>query len=336
MMVIRPARLSDLNEIEKCALTAGTGMTHLPRHRDSLEEMVLNSLSSFSDSNEKPQNPHFLFVLEDLEKNTIDGTSGIYSKTGVPIPFYVYRIETMRPLSSRLPGPKEPRMLRLVPYINGPSEIGALFLLPEYRHSGLGKLLSLSRFLFMASHQHLFSKFTIANMRGVIENEVSSFWNGLGRHFLDVELQEVIEIRTKNEHLISDIFPPYPIPVTLLPHHVKEVIGQVHAHTKSALNMLLHQGFQFISEIDPFDGGPIISAEIKNIKTVKDSKIGIIKEISSQPTESKRHIISTMQLNFRACYGQLSEFDTDSVIITEDVANALEVHQGDTVRYISL
>lgn len=333
MFVIRPAKLADLNEIERCALTAGPGLTHLPRHHGALEELIHKSIKSFSEQVDKPRNEQYLFVLEDVEKGLLGGTCGIVSRTGVPIPFYVYRIETLLPTSNRLPLPREPRFLRLAPYINGPTEICGLYLLPDYRHGGLGKLLSLSRFLFIASHLKRFTHTIIANMRGIINQGVSPFWNGLGRHFLNVELQEVMEMRTNNEHLISDIFPPHPICVALLAPDAQNAIAQVHPNTVPALSMLSKAGFHKLNEIDPVDGGPIIAAEANKIHSIQSSVVGEVGEITNQELKSDKYIIANTLLDFRACFGNVDVTSDKKLVLSESIAKALGVRKGDLIRY---
>lgn len=334
MLIIRPVRSSDLNGIERCALTAGAGMTHLPRHHEALEKQIDVSVNSFAKQVVKPVDEQYLFVLADSETGVVGGTCGIYSNTGVSSPFYVYNIDTIKPANNRLPPPREPRLLTLYPYVNGPSEICALYLLPEYRHSGLGKLVSLSRFLFIAANMQRFTPTLIANMRGIIENNVSPFWNSIGRHFLDVELQEVMNMRMNNEHLISDIFPPNPIYVTLLPRHVQDIIGQVHIHTKPALGMLQAQGFNFANQIDPVDGGPIIRVDTKKVTTIKESKLTTVTELVTHKIVSDRFLISNNKLDYRACLGEILIKSPQDIVLTEEVAKALEVKRGDTIRYI--
>jgi arginine N-succinyltransferase len=52
---------------------------------------------------------------------------------------------------------------------NGPAEIGSLFLSPEYRGRDAGRLLQLSRFLFVAEHPDAFEPQVVSELRGVID-----------------------------------------------------------------------------------------------------------------------------------------------------------------------
>ena len=335
MIIVRPVTPQDIDSLERCALTVGIGMTHLPRRRDLLEKKISDSLKAFSKELEKPENEDYLFVIEDLQEKTIGGTCGIFSKVGATNPFYVYQVEDLPPPSHRFPVPAEKRLLRLISHEGGRTEVCALYLLPEFRKGGIGRLLSLSRFLFIATFPQRFEKITMANMRGVIEKNVSPFWDGLSRHFLDVDFEEVMSMRSIDEKFLRDILPDHPIYVALLHGTAQEVIGNTHENTGPAYNMLFQEGFRFMKEIDPIDGGPIIAAETAEIRTVKDSVLATIKEISSTPIESERYIIGNNRIDFRACYSTLQVVLKDQVIISEEAAQALNVKCGDTIRYIN-
>lgn len=334
-MIIRPVTLKDLEGVEKCAHTAGPGLSHLPKRNDALEHKVQDAMNAFAKEVTEPENEEYLFVLADHKTGQIGGTCGIYSRTGTPVPFYSYRIEHAPPLPNNLPGPTENRILHVKCYQSGPTEICALYLLPEFRKEGLGKLLSLNRFLFMASHPHRFTHDVIANMRGVIDQHTSQFWENVGMHFLNLPFEEVMSLRAVSEQFIPYILPQYPVYVTLLPPIVGQVIGATHAHTKPALSMLLHEGFQYIEEIDPFDGGPIISAELQNIRTVKNSIVGQVEKISSEPIASGNYLVSNTRIDFRACYSPLISTPEHKLTIPAEVAEALQIEKGDALRYIS-
>lgn len=339
MMIIRPISRNDSDALEYLAKMSNLGMTHLPKRRERLEEKISHSLEAFATQVFKPAFEEYLFVLEDLETGKILGTCAISSKMGASDPSYLYKISSDFSASPRhLPYPKEIRVLHADFHQDGSSEICALYLLPEFRKGGLGKLLSFSRFLFIAAHQQRFEETIVAEMRGYIteENE-SPFWNGIGRHFLDVSFEEVMSMRDSDSSFIPEILPRHPIYVTFLPAEVQNMIGKVHPRTEPAIKMLTDQGFQFINEIDFFDGGPDIAAKTKEVKVIKESLVGHVHAISDRSVEGKRCLISNERLDFRACCDLLEEVsDSDhAVIISTDVAKALHVEKGDLIRYVS-
>jgi arginine N-succinyltransferase len=335
MLVVRPVRLEDAEGLDRFAMTSGIGLTHLPKQYDALEAKIQMSIDSIEQEVSTPGFEEYTFVLEDTEKNDIGGTSGIIASTGKQKPWYVFQIETLPPLPPGLPTPKERRELHIKAYQGGAAEICALYLLPEYRQGGLGRLISLSRFLFMASYPKRFPDTIIANMRGIIDKDgISAFWNGLGRNFLDMELSSVMLLRTSGEEFVTQIYPHYPIPVAILNSQVKEGIGKVHPHTQPAIKMLMEEGFHIINQVDPFDGGPILSAQKNEVKTIIKSQEAIVESTPIELVEPGQYIISNGLLDFRACYSAMKFTEKNRVMVSKEVADALKIKIGDSVRYI--
>src|SRR5436190_12290712 len=119
---------------------------------DVLSRRVKESVRSFSSVPDKPGGETYFFVLEDLDKKKVVGTAAIFSKVGGYQPFYTYKVCNVHKESRTLNVKKDNQYLQLVMIHNGPTELGTLFLLPEYRGSNNGRLLSLSRFMFMAQY----------------------------------------------------------------------------------------------------------------------------------------------------------------------------------------
>ncbi len=331
MFIIRPATLNDMGGIERCAMMSGAGMIHLPKLYDALKKKIEESIEAFNSDVKEPINENYFFVLSDAITHEVGGTCCISSRTGVTDPFYVYRIDALPPLPDNLPQPKENRFLQLKTYQNGPSELCALYLLPEFRKEGLGKLLSLSRFLFIASHPHRFTQTLIANMRGVIEKKHCPFWEAVGRHFVDISFEEVMSRRAISEKFLADIIPKYPIYVSLLPPEIRADIGQMHPHTVPAFKMLSEQGFRFIQEVDPIDGGPIIAAEAGSINAIKFSSTERIDSIISEEVISEPYILCNPNIDFRACYGTLKCSTNHTCAISVEIAEILNVKIGDPI-----
>ena len=195
MLVIRPIALTDLSPLEALSALTGYGLTTLPRDSALLRRRIRSSTRGFEKliDDDRPRGETYLFVLEDLATGKIAGTSGIVSKVGGFEPFYAYRIEMQVHESKMLNVRKEIRALHLVEDHDGPCEVGSLFLSPEYRRGGAGRLLSLCRFLFMAQFREYFDPEVIAEMRGVVDdNGHSPLWEALGRHFFEAWLAPLL------------------------------------------------------------------------------------------------------------------------------------------------
>src|SRR6185503_16458836 len=87
---------------------------------------------------------------------------------------YAFRIVSEKVNATHPSAIKEVSTLQLLSESKDASELCSLYLHPASRHSGQGRLLSLSRLLFIASHPERFKSTLMAELRGVIDRrEVS-------------------------------------------------------------------------------------------------------------------------------------------------------------------
>lgn len=336
MYVIRPITQNDAEAFIEIGYAASIGMTSMPRNRALLQERVSQSERAFAKQILQPEDEKYLFVLENTDTGTIGGTCAIIAKEKREEPLFYYRLEeTTQQSAYPSATPQKVPIMRVVHYYDSPSEICSLYLIPECRGGGNGRLLSLSRFLFIAAFPNRFDNMICANMRGYIdENNVSPFWEGIGRHFLDMEFETLMNLRDEDAINIASALPSFPIYIGLLPKDIQESIGKTHAETHPALNMLMQEGFQLTEELDVFDGGPLIEAETKEIRSVKESIVDHVAEISDRPIEGSRYILSNNRLNFRACFAVIQHKGHQGISITAETAEALQVRVGDPIRYI--
>ena len=99
------------------------------------------------------------------------------------------------------------------------------------------------------------------------------------------------------------------------------------------MRVLLKEGFAITPEIDIFDGGPTLKAETAKIRTIKDSSLAVVTEISVN-NSSRQHLISNNSLDFRATLGRLKINIDKGAILSADTAKVLRVEKGMTIRYI--
>jgi arginine N-succinyltransferase len=333
MVVIRPVREEDLGQLIELAGTAGFGLTSLPKDEELLGKRIAQSLRSFRIKPDQPGGELYLFVMEDPDAGKIVGTSCIVSKVGGFEPFYAYRIKTSVHESAALGIRKEIPTLHLVVAHSGPCEIGGLFLGPDYRKHGNGRLLSLFRFLFMAEHAESFEPMVIAEMRGVVdEGGHSPFWEALGRHFFDMEFPKADYLSVKDKRFIADLMPQCPIYIPILEKRAQEVIGRVHDSTEPALKMLRDEGFKYTGMVDIFEAGPLISCRLNDIRIVRESRNTTVEGIVTEEIESERFVIAGMSEEFRATMGPAEFLPGRGARLTEAVADALRIGPGDRVR----
>lgn len=334
MAIIRPVAREDLDQLVELAGQTGFGLTSLPKDRELLAKRIADSRRVFSIPPDQPGGELYLFVMEDLDAGRVVGTSCIVSKVGGFQPFYAYRIQASIHESETLNIRKSVQTLHLVAEHSGPTEIGGLWLAPDYRKHGNGRLLSLFRFLHMAEHPERFEPVIIAEMRGVVDHDGHSpFWEALGRHFFDMEFPKADYLSVKDKRFIADLMPTCPIYVPLLHPEAQKVIGKVHENTQPALRMLQGEGFKFSGMVDIFEAGPIISCRLDEIRIVKESRIATVDEITDKQTESIPYIITNMGDDFRACMGSVVSTSEGRVRITPRTAEGLRVTIGNRIRF---
>lgn len=337
MYVIRPIRQEDHAAFVKMAQSASIGITNMPKNPDLLNLKVKQSLASFEKKVEAPQNELYLFVLENSSTKEVGGVAGFYSKTGVDSPEYFFGIEALRPARFHPAVPIEISILKPLCLQDNPSEICSLFLSHAFRQSGLGRLLSLSRFLFLAAFPQRFCDTVTALMRGYFDAQSQSpFWDGVGRQFFDVDFPTLLRLREEGEAFVRHILPDYPLYLRLLTREAQYSVGRVHANTLPALEILYKEGFTEMKQVDFFDGGPRISAPSASIRTIRESRIATVASLVPSLEEKPLYLISNERLDFRATLSPLQQQSPETILLPSQVAEALEIQAGERIRYVAV
>lgn len=333
MHVFRPIAETDLPALVALARSIQGGLTTLPADDAFLVDRIDESLRAFSPRVKKAGGEYYLFVLEDSATREIVGTSGIAARVGGYEPFYSYEKLTERFVHTPLGIARDVGVLRVKQVHQGPTEIGALYLRPDCRRAGLGRLLSLARFLFVATYPKRFDTTIIAELRGYLDQQGKSpFWEAVGRHFYGPDFFAADQLSgLGNKQFIADLMPRHPIYIPLLSPEVQAVIGKVHYETQAALALLQAEGFHETYEVDIFDAGPQVRATIADIRTVRQSRTAVVRELLSVPIEGPRFLLSTPRLDFRAVLGGIVETSSEIAIETS-AAEALQIKVGDKLR----
>ncbi|MEM7681234.1 MAG: arginine N-succinyltransferase [Planctomycetota bacterium] len=269
MTHVRQATPDDRDGLVELARAAGYGFTTLSPDPDRIAQRL--------DADAQRTRP--LLVLEDpASPGEILGCAGMFTRVGDPVrvePFYAYRLEKSIHQSARLDVRTEVDALHLVAQYDGPSEVGTLLLRPDRRGGGLGRLLSLSRFLYIASRREQFQRHVIAELRGIVdERGHSPFWEGLGRHFFQVEYDVADRLSAVDKQFIAELMPRHPIYLPVLPKAARHAVGRVHPDTAPAKRLLEAEGFHSAGMVDIFDAGPILWCDIEALRTVRESRVG--------------------------------------------------------------
>jgi arginine N-succinyltransferase len=269
--IVRQAKQNDLEDIY--ALSQQFVLLNLPANRESIEKKISRSLESFAGKRDKQSKAEFLFVLEDLKKSKVIGCSLILAKHGtVEAPHYSFQVLKKERHSEDLGIGFIHHVLKLSEQTDGPSEIGGLLLDSEYRSNPhkLGKLISLSRFMFMGQYPEKFQEQVLCEFAPhLTDSGKSHLWEELGRKFTGLTYEEADRLSLKNKEFIKQLFPIEHIYLSLLSPEVRMNLGKVSKSTEPAKHLLSKIGFKYINEIDPFDGGPHYGAKLSEISLVK-------------------------------------------------------------------
>jgi arginine N-succinyltransferase len=339
VFVIRPIKEDDLAGLMRLLEDSGHGLTSLPKDEKIIRNKILISERSFDHRDGGPNGESYLFVMEELFTGKIVGVSGIISKIGGFEPYYFYRLKEESRHSKMLDVTKDIKTLHFEKIHAGPAEICSLFLSPEFRNSQNGRFLSLSRFLFMAEDRKYFEDQVIAEMRGRVNDDGHSpFWEAVGRKFMDIDFAQADYLTMKSKKFIEELLPDHPILVDVLPSDAQEVVGEVHPHTEPAKHILMQEGFEFSGLVGIFEPGPVLKAQLDEVRAVKESQVLEVGEITSTEIDSEVLVISTSDedKDFMCCLGHLAILENGKAQISEVTATALKLRFGDKLRFITL
>jgi arginine N-succinyltransferase len=336
MIIIRPIQKKDQNIFAEFSFESLLGMTNLTRNRDRFLEKIIQSETSFSKNITSPGDEEYYFVLEDMTTERIGGTCGIIADSAGSFSNY-YQIKTIPIEAKQVATPEKVQILQICNNTKDASEICALYLQHTFRHSGQGRLLSLSRFLFMAAFPQRFRKNIVAELRGYIDQrQISPFWEGIGRHFCHLSFVELMAQIDIDRTFIPEILPAYPIYVMLLPKETQESIGKMHDSTTPAYHMLVKENFTYNEEIDIFEGGPIISAKTNEIRSIAKSCVKKVRITTDPLPNENEYILGNERIDFRACFGKMQSLPDDKVLIHQEVAHALQIKENELIRYVNI
>jgi arginine N-succinyltransferase len=336
MFRIRQSYREDVDQV--LAVAAHLDTVNLPANRGHIEGILDRSERSFAA--ELPAlDREYLFVLEDLKTNRIIGTSIIYARHGTKrAPHIFFRVERDERYSVTLDKYFVHRTLRIGYNYDGPTEIGGLILLPEYRKhpESLGKALSYVRFLFIRINRAVFRDRVLSELLPPLEPDgTSKLWEALGRRFTGLTYQEADLLSKDNKEFINALFPDDPIHTELLPDDVQALIGQVGTDTKAVEKMLRRIGFDYAGQIDPFDGGPHFTAATDQITVVRDAHEVVLRSGEGGDGRRAWAILGAMRPGARpgfvATGARVTMLDDGAVGVSEDIRRRLGAAVGETV-----
>jgi arginine N-succinyltransferase len=274
MYLVRPVGTADIAALEALAGASMPGVHTLPKTADKIAAAVERSIASFAAPVAIPDEEAYLFVLESTADRTLAGTAAIFAAAGSDGTYFSFRNDVIQQVSRDLNISHSLHALTLCSELTGYSQLSG-FYLRDIRHAGFeAALLSRARLLFAALAPQRFGNRFFVALPGVTNAAGQSpFWDALGRKFFQMDFLDAERVvgGARNRTLIVELMPHYPVYVPLLPPAAQAVMGQVHPGAEVPFRLLLEEGFEADDYVDIFDGGPILQAHKRALRSFSGS-----------------------------------------------------------------
>jgi arginine N-succinyltransferase len=343
MLVMRPAQLSDLAEVQRMAANSPVGVTSLPDDSERLREKILASQASFAAEVSFNGEESYFFVLEDTDSGRLLGCSGIVASAGYSEPFYSFRNETFVHASRSLGIHNKVHVLSLCHDLTGNTLLSGFYLDPQLHDSLQAELTSRARLLFIACHAERFADALVVEIVGYSdEHNNSPFWDAIGRNFFDMSYAEAERISgLKSRTFLAELMPHYPIYVPLLPDAAQEAMGQMHPRSQAPFAILMREGFETDHYIDIFDGGPTLNARTSGIRSITQSRVVPVRVVEREEHDPgnacRPYLLCNGQLqDFRALVAELEWIPGKPVNLPVQMAELLGSLDGTSIRLVAI
>ena len=319
----RPIVGTDAPALLKLIRQSSGGLSSLQPRLAFLENYIASSEKSFSGNMSLDDSHKYLVGLFELRSERLIGCAAIKTQIGKDIPFINFDING--------DGPEQ--CLQASSRFTGATEVGSLFLHPDYRADGLGRYLAKVRYLLMASEPWRFGDSVIAELRGDCGAKGSPLYDHLFKNKLEKSFLEAdAEYYDRNPDALGDIVPIGCIDTADMPIAVRASLGQPHPSGIGAMRLLQREGFVFSGTIDLFDAGPIMSVHRDTIRTIMHAKTSTISASPTGAQGAPMLIASGKVADFRAVLTPAIE-TKNGLLILPQALPALGSKSGAKVRY---
>lgn len=331
MFVIRQATMDDHATLMRLAKMLH--FANVAADPDEIARRISVSCDSFAGRIREQRQRRFVFVLEDTDTGGVIGMSSIrscVSRPGQPLTFL--QVRKRQHYSEDLQTGHVHMTLQVAEDETEASQLTGLVLSPPYRghREKLGSFLSLVRFHFIGLQRAWFADALVAKLTPPrTSNRWDSFWEQLGRRFVNLRYAEAERFSHLSRQFITALFPEGEIYVSLLPPEARNLIGKVGREEEPALAILTKLGFAQTGRIDPFDGGPILQANVADIPFIGRTRTATLGDPAREHPLYGLVSISGGG-RFRAVRSRYAE-SNGCISIPGDTAGLLGAHVSDTV-----
>ncbi len=357
MYVVRRAKQTDIPTLLKMAKMVH--FINLPADKEIIGQKIVNSRRSFMRaagnrrvarrgpidagnggiSEATAAADLFMFILEDLNSPGCIGTSQLISQMGGPEnPNVCFKLETREKYSEALKFGTKSMVARVHLDGTGPTELGALITQPSFRGHPLklGRFIGLVRFHFIGLHRRMFRPTVLAELMATITADGHNLlWDNLGRRFIPLSYSEADRFCQHSREFMTALLPTGDIHLSLLPPEARALVGEVGPETVPARKMLEKLGFEYHNFVDPFDGGPYVTAKTSEIDIVKDTVKTTFGKPVPQAKTNERGIVSHLAKDgeFHAVQTAFWIDSAGRVCVTRDAMDAMMALEGNEAGY---
>ena len=207
-------------------------------------------------------------ICEDISNGQILGTANITAGIGLKSPTLFFQLSHETLSVGAKDAIREDTILTPATALTGYAEVGGLMVSARAKGMGLGRILSLSRYVLMRSEPTRFPTHVMANIRGWLDGHGRSpVWEAIGRRFFPTNFDETDRAygRGDKDALVA-LMPKHPIYSALLPQDAQEALGRPHEDSAPALNLLRQEGFEDKGVVFFMDAGPCVEAELSRVR----------------------------------------------------------------------
>lgn len=332
MFVLRSVNINDIDDLYE--LSGKVQFINLPHDKSIIEQKVKDSVRSFTNPSSCLEENYYFFVIEDQLSNKVIGVSMIHAQHGTERePHFYLKVSQEHKYSQTINTGFVHGTLKLGLDSDGPTEIGGLVINPDFRGNPakLGKQISFVRFLYMGLYPERFKEVVHSELMPPLDEEGNSpLWEAIGRRFMNMDYAEADLLSRSNKEFILSLYPSENIYMTLLPYEARNAIGKVGPDTLPVKNMLEKVGFNYMNEVDPFDGGPHYRCELSQIKPVKDLFQAKLAKAASSPKVDVLISIPTKEHAFMAIKTKANLYG-DRIELAQDIIEKFNLKLEDKI-----
>jgi arginine N-succinyltransferase len=337
MLVMRPAQMADLGEVQRLAADSPIGVTSLPDDVERLSDKIAASEASFAAEVSFNGEESYFFVLEDTQTGKLVGCSAIVASAGYSEPFYSFRNETFVHASRELKIHNKIHVLSQCHDLTGNSLLTSFYVQPELVGSPWSNSTPWPPAVRRQPSGAL-CRFGGDRDRRLQRRERRFAVLGCHRsQLLRPQLRRRrAPVRPEEPHLPRRADAALPDLRAAAAGLRPEAMGQVHPRAQITFDILMREGFETDHYIDIFDGGPTLHARVSGIRSIAQSRVVPVK--IGEPVKGRAPVPGgNAQLqDYRAVLLELDYAPGKPVTLDLEAAEALGVGEGASVRLVAV